>query len=327
MDFGAVVRRADRFQRSSRPLAFAFAVVKKFGDDRGGSLAAQLTYYGFLSIFPLLLILTTILGYIGNEEIADSVLGSALSQFPVIGQQIGRNVDRPLSGSGVGLALGLLVLLYGALGSAQAAQHAMAQVWNVPAVDRPGFVPRIVRGLALFGALGVGVAITAALSGLVTIDGRSTVDRFLGFAVVAVLNVALYIAAFRALTPASTPTRDLIPGAVLGGVAYSVLLSIGTALVQHQLRHAEAVYGQFGLVLGLLAYLALVAQLSLYAAELNVVRSRHLWPRGMTEPLTDADRRALRALVRQEQRSEEELITVGFDRDPPGLLDHPAARD
>jgi uncharacterized BrkB/YihY/UPF0761 family membrane protein len=205
------------------------------------------------------------------------------------------------------------VLLYGALGSAQSAQHAMAQVWNVPAVDRPGFLPRLVRGLLLFAALGLGVAVTAALSGLVTIDDRSVAARLLGFVLVAVSNVGLYVAAFRALTPRTIPTGALIPGAVLGGVAYSVLLSVGTALVQHQLRNAEAVYGQFGIVLGLLAYLALVAQISLYAAELNVVRARQLWPRGLAGPRTEADERALRALVRQEQRTSEELITVGFE--------------
>jgi YihY family inner membrane protein len=316
-DLGALVRAADRIQRRHAPIAFVVAVAKKFGDDRGGALAAQLTYYGFLSIFPLLLILTTVLGFIGNEDLADSVVGSALSQFPVIGEQIGRNVDRPLSGSGLGLVVGLLVLLYGALGSAQAAQHAMAQVWNVPAVDRPGFLPRLVRGLLLFVAIGLGVAITATVSGLVTIDDRALAARLFGFAVVAGLNVALYVAAFRALTPGTVATRALVPGAVLGGVAYSVLLSIGTALVQHQLRNAEAVYGQFGIVLGLLAYLALVAQVSLYAAELNVVRARHLWPRGLTAPRTEADERALRALVEQERRTEEELIRVGFEPREP----------
>jgi uncharacterized BrkB/YihY/UPF0761 family membrane protein len=314
-DFGAVVRRIDAIQRRHPPLAFLFGVVKKFGDDRGGALGAQLTYYGFLSIFPLLLVLTTILGFIGNRDLSDSVLGSALAQFPVFGEQIGKDVSKPLSGSGLGLVIGLLLLLYGALGSTQAAQHAMAQVWNVPAVDRPGFLPRLGRGLALFAALGVGVSISAFLSGVMTANGSWFAARALGILLLVGLNTALYLAGFRALTPRSIPTRDLVPGAIVGGIGYTVLLTIGTALVQHQLRHAEAVYGQFGFVLGLIGYLALVSQISLYAAELNVVRARRLWPRGMAEPLTDADRRVLRDLVQQEQRNAAELVSVAFD--PP----------
>ena len=149
-----------------------FGVTKKFGDDRGGALAAELTYYGFLSVFPALLILTTVLGFIGNREISDSVLGSTLSQFPVLGEQIGKNVARPLEGSGFALVVGLLILLYGVLGSTQAAQHAMAQVWNVPTVARPGFVSRLLRGLLLFVTLGVAMGVTALLSGVITQAGR-----------------------------------------------------------------------------------------------------------------------------------------------------------
>src|SRR3954447_6160949 len=133
-DLGALLRRVDTTQQRFTPTAFAVGVAKKFGDDRGGALAAQLAYYGFLSIFPSLLVLTTVLGFIGNRDVSKSVIGSTLSQFPVLGEQIGKNVAHPLSGSGIGLVFGLLILFYGLLGSTQAAQNAMAQVWNVPAV-------------------------------------------------------------------------------------------------------------------------------------------------------------------------------------------------
>jgi uncharacterized BrkB/YihY/UPF0761 family membrane protein len=314
-DLGALVRRVDATQRRYRPTAFTFAVTKKFGDDRGGALAAELTYYGFLSIFPSLLILTTILGFVGNESVSTGVLGSTLSQFPVIGQQIGKGAAHPLAGSGIGLVIGLLILLYGVIGSTQAAQHAMAQVWNVPTVARPGFLARLARGLLFFVVLAAGVSASALLSGLVTVAGQSVVGRAAGFAGVLAVNVGLYAGAFRVLTPASVPPRLLLPGALFGGLGYSILLSIGTALVQHQLRHAQAVYGQFGLVLGLMAWLALVAQLTIYAAELNVVRARRLWPRSVTAPITDADRRALRDLAHQEERLPDERVAVGFAPD------------
>ncbi len=325
-DLGAIVGRIDATQQRFRPSAFAFGVVKKFGDDRGGALAAELTYYGFLSIFPALLILTTVLGFVGNREVSKSVIGSTLSQFPVIGQQIGKNVTHPLPGSGLGLVFGLLILIYGVLGSTQASQHAMAQVWNVPAVARPGFFPRLIRGLLFFVALGVGVAASMLLSGLVTVAGQSMITRVAGFVGVVVINIGLYVAAFRVLTPAPVSTRTLAPGAVVGGVGYSILLGIGTALVQHQLRHAQAVYGQFGLVLGLMAWLALVAQISLYAAEVNVVLARRLWPRSIAPPTTDADRQVLRDLAHQEERTVEERVAVGFAPDRVGEATRDAQR-
>jgi YihY family inner membrane protein len=325
-DLGAAVRRIDATQQRFRPSAFAVGVIKKFGDDRGGALTAELAYYGFLSIFPALLILTTVLGFIGNRDVSKSVLGSTLSQFPVIGEQIGKNVSHPLSGSGIGLVLGLLILVYGVLGSTQAAQHAMAQVWNVPAVARPGFLPRLARGLLFFVALAVGVGASVLLSGLVTVTGQPMLMRVAGFVGVVAINIGLYAAAFRVLTPAPVSTRALVPGAVVGGIGYSILLSIGTALVQHQLQHSQAVYGQFGLVLGLMAWLALVAQISLYAAEVNVVLARRLWPRSLAPPTTDADKAVLRYLAHQEERTEDERVAVGFAPDRVGEATRDAHR-
>jgi YihY family inner membrane protein len=315
------LRWADRLQQRSGFAAFVIAVFKKFGDDRGSSLAVMLTYYGFLSIFPLLLILTTILGFIGNERLSESVIGTTLAQFPVFGEQLGEDAAHPLSGSGIGLAVGLIVLLYGALGFAQAAQHAMAQIWNVPGVKRPGYFPRLARGLLFFGALGLGMAVGATISVLVTGYGHRSHVRVLAFFGNVVLNVVLFAVSFRVLTPRSIATRRLLPGAVLSGVGYSLLLVLGAALIQRQLRHATALYGQFAFVLGLIAWLYLLSQVTLYAAELNVVLTRRLWPRSILQPpLTDADERVLRAIARQEERRPEERVDVAFDpapEDPP----------
>jgi len=312
-----VVRAADRAQQGNRGAGFVVGVVKKFGDDRGPALSAQLTYYAFMSLFPLLLALTTILGFVGNATLEHTVIGTTLRQFPVVGDQIGKNVAHPLRGSGVGLAVGIVVLLYGAMGVAQSAQHAMAQVWNVPGVIRPGFVPRLVRGLTLFATLGVGMACTGAVSSVATAAGQPLLVRLISLVVGAALNVGLFIVGFRILTPRSIGMRELVVGAAVGGVGYTVLLAIGTALVQHQLRHAEAVYGQFGFVLGLIGWLFLVAQLSLYAAECNVVRQRRLWPRSIVQPpLTEPDMRVLHDIARQEERRPEERVGVGFEPDP-----------
>ena len=154
-DFQRAVRRVDEFQQRHRPLAFVFAVVKKFGDDQGGNLCALITYYGFMSLFPLLLVLVTVLGFVlqGNPGLRHDILNSAVTDFPVIGDQIKHSVGS-VRGSGVGLAVGIVFTFYGGLGVANAAQDAMNRIWEVPMRARPGFVPRVLRSLALIGTIG-----------------------------------------------------------------------------------------------------------------------------------------------------------------------------
>lgn len=309
----AVVKGVDRWQQRHRATAFAFAVFKKFGDDRGSMLVVILAYYGFMALFPMLLVVTTILGFVGNQRLDQSVIGSTLKQFPVYGQQIGRDVPHPLHGSLVGLIIGLFGLIYGSLGIAQAAQHAMAQVWNVPGVTRPGFLPRLARGLLFFLTVAVALGAAAGLSGLATVAGRSLIFRILALVVDLAFNIAVATVAFRVLTPRQVPWRDLLVGAGIAGLCYTVLVTVGTALVQHQLRHAQAVYGQFGFVLGLISFFGLLGTLTLYAAEINVVRHRRLWPRSIVQPpLTDADQRVLADIAREEERRPEQKVEVSF---------------
>jgi uncharacterized BrkB/YihY/UPF0761 family membrane protein len=311
----AAVRGIDTWQQSHRASAFGFAVFKKFGDDRGSMLVVTLAYYGFMALFPTLLVATTILGFVGNQRLDQSVIGSTLKQFPVYGQQIGRDVPHPLHGSVVGLVAGLLGLMYGSLGVAQAAQHAMAQIWNVPGVARPGFLPRMARSLLLFLTMAIALAGGVALSALATAAGRGALLRILLILANVVVNVGFAVAAFRVLTPRQVGPRDLLLGAVVAGVGYTVLLTVGTALIQHQLRHAQAVYGQYGFVLGLIGFLSLLATITLYAAELNVVQHRRLWPRSIVQPpLTEADRRVLADIARQEERRPEEEVAVHFSQ-------------
>jgi uncharacterized BrkB/YihY/UPF0761 family membrane protein len=317
------IHRIDDWQQGSAVAGPAFGVIRKFGDDRGPSLCALLTYYGFLSLFPLLLVLATVLGYVGNDRLERGVLGATLEQFPVVGQQIGHDTAHPLTGSSVALVLGLLGLLYGALGVTQVAQRVMAEVWNVPNVVRPGFFPRLGRSIAFLLVLVVGLAATAVLGAVTTAAGTGAL-RWLAAVALAVLDVALFTAAFRVLTPRQVGLGVLWPGAAAAGVGYSILLTIGTGLVQHQLRHAQALYGQFGFVLGLIGWLYLVAQLTVYSAELNVVRARRLWPRSILQPpLTDADQRVLTALAEQEERRPEQSVEVAFNDSPEDRSDEP----
>jgi YihY family inner membrane protein len=324
-----VVRRVDAFQQRHRVTGFAFGVVKKFGDDRAGSLAALIAYYAFLAIFPLLLLLVTILGFVAqnNADFQHRLVDSALSEFPIIGNQIARNV-KSLRASGLGLVISLVGLAWGSLGFTQAGQHAMAQVWNVPGVDRPGFLPRLGRGASIIGVLGLGAIATTILSGFGFFNSTAPALEGLSMLVTVLLNVAIALAGFRLLTPRSVPSRELLPGAVLAGLAWSVLQLIGGYLVSQRLQQTSEIYGLFAIVLGLLFWLSLGAQMTLYAAELNVVLARRLYPRSIIQPpLTDQDRQALRELAQQEERRPEERVRVDFvDEAPDGQVEQERTR-
>src|SRR6266511_3973147 len=143
-----IVARVDAFQQRRRWTAFPYAVMKKFGDDQAGYLAALIAYYTFFSLFPLLLVFVTVLGMVlhGNPDLADSIQKSVLGQFPVIGTQITLG---SLPGSGVALFVGALGTLYGGLGGVKAAQHAMDTIWDVPRKLRPNFMTSLKRAMLM----------------------------------------------------------------------------------------------------------------------------------------------------------------------------------
>jgi hypothetical protein len=134
----------------------------------------------------------------------------------------------------------------------------------------------------------------------------------------AALNAGMYIGAFRALTPKGVPTRSLLPGAITAGILYTVLQVLGTWLVHHYL-HTDSVYGVFGTVLGLLAWIYIAVEITVYSAEINVVLARRLWPRAIVQPpLTEADRVSMALQALQNQRRPEQDIEVTFNDRPDG---------
>jgi uncharacterized BrkB/YihY/UPF0761 family membrane protein len=198
------------------------------------------------------------------------------------------------------------------------AQHAMAEVWNIPGVIRPNFITRMVRGAGLLAVLGLGVAATSVLGSLSRFAHTGVATGLAGTVAAVVINAGLYLLAFRILTVGEVPTRHLVPGAVAGGLGWSGLQAVGGYLVAHQLRHASEVYGYFGSVIGLVSWLYLTAQLTLYAAEANVVWFNRLWPRSIVQPpLTSADKDTLAAIAKQEERRPEQSVDVSFEADEP----------
>jgi YihY family inner membrane protein len=312
-------RRVDAFQKRHAPLAFLFGITKKFGDDNAGSLVSNIAYSAFLSVFPLLLVVVTVLGLVlsGHPGLRQSVLHSTFADFPIVGRQLGDNIHPLHRSSVLGIAIGLVGLVWGSTGLSQAGLFAMCQVWNLPGPERLNFVKRLARGAGFLAVLGIGLALSTFLAAFGTFGRHNVLLGLVGELLAVVVNLGQYLLAFRVLTPKSVTTRQLIPGAVIGGVAWTILLALGGYLIGHDLRNDSAIYGLFGMVLGLLAWVYLGAEISIYAAETNTVLSRHLWPRAMVQPpLTDADQRSMALQATQNQRRPEQHVVVTFS-DPP----------
>ncbi len=318
MDFMGPVRRFDDYQQRHRWLAIPMAVVKKFGDDQAGSLAALIAYYAFFSLFPLLLVFVTILGFVlqGDTSAQKSIEGSALSQFPIVGSQIKVG---GLHGSGLALVIGLVTSLLAGLGVTQAGQNAFDRVWAVPFKDRPNFVQSRLRGLALLGSLGLLFVLATVASGAVSSGlGGGVLVRIAGIVISLLLNFGLFFAAFRLMTAGDVPTRDLRTGVIVAGIMWEVLQLVGGYYINHVFKHNTSTYGTFGLVIALLVWLHLGAQMTLYSAEVNVVVSRKLWPRSMFGPPSEpADKETLTALAKVEERSEDQQVEVEFKPSTP----------
>jgi YihY family inner membrane protein len=280
-----LLRRVDRLQQRSRWLGFPFAVMRKFGDDNGAALTTVIAYNAFFAFFPLLLVVVTVLGFLLGRDsgFQQRLLDSAVAEFPIIGDQLQNNIHG-LRGSGVGLVVGLMVFAWGARGLTQVTQHAMAEIWNIPGRQRPGFLARQVRGLLLLVVFAVGLAATSLLTWLGSYGGKAGAVALANLTAAAALNVGMFLLVFRVLTPRQIPTRQLVVGALVAGVAWQALQAGGGYLVGHYLRHTSQVYGVFAIVLGLLFWLYLGAQLALYGAEVNVVAARRLWPRSLLRP-------------------------------------------
>lgn len=323
-----VAHRLDGLQRRHRWLAVPVAVLGKFVEDQGYYLAALLAYYGFLSLFPLLLLLVTGLGFALENDpgLQQQILHSALIDFPVIGQQIEGNIHS-LHGSVLGVVIGAVGAVLGGLSVAGAGQSVMNRVWAVPRVRRPSIGGYYLRGLLLVATLVVGIVLTTGLTALTTAvsglagDGLATVVRVVASVLAIGVNVVLFLLAFRVLTARSLAPRQLAPGAVFGAVTWQLVQEAGTWLVSHELRGTSATYGLFGIVLGLLTWLYLGGLVIVIGAEINAVRVLGLWPRSLlalfigSATLTEADRDAYTVYAGTEQRDEREDIEVRFRRD------------
>ena len=316
------VRRVDRFQQRHVVLGFPWAVMQKFGNDQAGGKAALMAYYGLFALFPLLLLLATILGFVlaGNPALRQELINSALADIPVIGPQLSSEVH-PLEGNTVALIIGIVGTIYGSLGVGFASQNAFNTVWNVPYVRWPNIWIRYARTFGVIGLLALAVVSSTALAAFATAVAHGPAYSALFVAGSVLLDLGLFLLAFMVLTAEPLRPRDVAVGVITATVFWETLQLIGTWFVARGLRHASPTYGVFAVIITLLSWLYLGSQLTLLAAEINVVLRYRLWPRSITQPpLTRADRLTLARLARMETRRPEEVVSTTFtgaaDEDP-----------
>src|ERR1700722_1600561 len=309
MDLVAPVKAFDRFQRRHAPVAVAIAVLRNFSDQEAGNASALIAYWGFFSLFPLLLVFVTILGFVlqGDPSAQSSVVHSALSQFPIVGAHPGA-----LAGNGVALAVGLIGALLSGLGVTLATENAFNRVYAVPRRRQPNFLVARWRGLKLLIVVGLLQILSTIASGVVSGGLGGVLVVIAGIVVSLLLNLVLFFVVFRFLVSDTIPTRELWPGIILASIGWEVLQAVGGLYIRHVVKGASETYGTFATVIGLLTWLYLGARIVVYAAEINVVLTRRLWPRSIMEPPEPADRKARAALAKMEERDDKETVQVDF---------------
>lgn len=320
------VRNIDRFQRRHPVVGFPLAVVYKYFDDQGPYLAAIIAFYAFIAIFPLLLISTSILGFFlqDNPELRDRLLDTALSQFPIVGVELGR--PEGLQGSASAIVIGALAATYGSLNLGQAAQNAAHITWAVPRNSRTNAVLQRVRSLVLLAFAGLGILALALASSLLANPDAIGIDagdlswaiRITGFLVTSVIFIGL----FRLVSGGRASTRSVLPGALAASVMWQLLQLGGNSFVRNVIGSAGQMTDTFALVLGLVAFLYLAGMLVVLSLEINVVLRRRLYPRALLTPFTDrvspteADLKAYTGYAKSQRHKGFQSIESTFEKKP-----------
>ncbi|MGH7194314.1 MAG: YhjD/YihY/BrkB family envelope integrity protein [Candidatus Saccharimonadales bacterium] len=291
------VRSLDDFQQRHGWAAFTTAVIKKYGEDEAGAKAALLTYYGFLSLFPLLLLLTTVAdGLLGSHpHLKSTVISGLTGYFPLLGNQLSEHVHG-LHRNGVALVAGILFMIYGARGVAEAFRKGVQYVWQVPEFKRDKFPASLLKSLSLLVVGALGFITASILAGLASAAGHG-----LGFRVLSTfLNLFILFWMFNFLLdfslPRRLPRKETRVGAAAAAIGLVALQSLGGYILAHELRNLDALYSYFAVALGLLFWIYLQAQILYYAMEIAYVSSHGLWPRSIDGSLpTEVDKRLLAA--------------------------------
>ncbi len=321
------VESVDRAQRKLPVIGIPLAVIYKYFDDQGGYLAAILTFYAFLAIFPLMLLASSILGFVlqGYPELEGATLDSALAQFPIIGDQLGR--PGGLQGSIGAIVVGALGALYGAVGLGLALQNVQSTAWAVPRNIRPHPVLTRVNSLLLLGVAGtviLGVSVLSAVLTSTELVGEMSTHGWFTWVVrlATVLILGTVMTILLRMAAAKAIRHDIAraaPGGFTIAVLWQLLQHLGTIYVARVLAATDEMAGVFGVVLGLFGLLYIGAIMGVLGIEVNVVLAKKLWPRALLAPftdrvdLTDADRRVYAMYAQMQRHKGFQTVSVRFD--------------
>lgn len=309
-----LVRSIDQFQQRYRLTAFVYAVIKKYGEDQAGYQASLLTYYAFLSLFPLLLVLTTLTGVISHSHPAlqMSIIHAVTNYFPSLGNQLSSHVTG-IHKNGVALFIGILFTLYGARGVAEAFQNGVNHLWRVPRTDRDGFPKSLLKSFVIVLGGGVGLILASTCNGFATSAGHTILFRLVWLFINIVVLFALFCWLLNLSLPHHIKLKDIRSSAFTAAIGLVLLQIFGTVLMKRELHNLDAVYSTFATALGLLFWLYLQSQVLFYSVEIAAVHTKRLWPRSLDgNPLTAADKKALTQQPAEERVRQDEHIRTKF---------------
>lgn len=305
--------RADSFQQEHPALAVPVAVLRKFGEDKSTNLASMIAFWAFFSIFPLLLVFVTLLGFFLPQGSKGDVLGKVAQMFPVLDT----STVSGLSGSWWALIIGVATALWSGSSVVRVTQFAFNSVWEVPYHQHPKLVEQVLRSVAVLATIGLGLVVSTLITSFVsgTANGLNLgwFGHVVGYVIAIVLDIGLFIVAFRWLTDRDVSTRDVLPGALLSGIAFWVLQSLSSLIISRYLQNAQSTYGNFATVITILWWFYLQSVITLLGAQLNVVLVERLHPRALVDaPDTEADHRAYDAYAKERTYHEEEHVEADF---------------
>ena len=290
---GVLLNKMDDYQRAHRRAGFSYAVFKKYSEDETGHRAALMAYYGFLSLFPLLLVLTTLLKLLirDDSQLRDQIIQSAVTYFPIIGRDLQQNIHG-LGKTGAALVAGILVTLFGARGVADVLRSGLDHIWQVPYARRTGFPGSLFKSMSIIVVGGIGLVLAPIVAGYVLAFGHDGFSQSLSIILTLIVLFAVMVFVIKVGLSVTRPFRDIWVGAAVAAIGLDVLQGLGGYILTRELRNLDSLYGTFAIVIGLLFWIYLQTQMLLYAFELDSVRVLKLWPRSLSRPLTPADHRA-----------------------------------
>lgn len=304
----------DEVQRRRPVIGFPYAVFKRYREDHGMWLGSLVSYYGFFSLYPLVMVFVTVSTWLFNDrpKTLQRLLESVWSKVPFadvgVAQAAAQERVEQFSANTWVLAMSLLVTLWGGLGVVRVLQDGINTIWGVARFRRPRSVRKILNSAAIIGLLGLGLIGSAVVAGVTL-----ATDLPWGGVVVATganiaLSTGIALTVYRLTIVTSVTTRELLPGALIIAVGTFVVTILGGLYVTGVVARMSGLYGPFASTIGLLAFVSLIVQVFVVGSEVNVVLAKGLWPRSMTATLREPDYRAMRLTMSREALASSDVL-------------------